>query len=186
MSVEIPNGDLGRLVTIGSEDYGERFADVGRRLGIALWDIIDIEIDAVPGDEVTRADGLGYLYRTTSEDGAVGPKTLSFLEFRAFGTPDAPDRPELLRNLDHAALYIDSFANEVSDTSEDHITRSTLYIRPKDADHNQRNDPFIVTDKVRDPYGKYEPLAVPDVETTILILGKIAEAYVGATQLPKP
>jgi hypothetical protein len=168
-------GSVNRLVRTGANDYAATLADAEKRLGSALWKVIDLERQA-PGNHPD--DGGPYLNELGSREAQIGHRTSAELVFKALRKFEDLPKPDWLQRIHEAELIINTFSRDLPH-KDDASDQSRLIIRPKrpisaDDQHGlSRNAPYIL--EPISPEGA--PLPALDVETASLILGAIAAEY---------
>ncbi len=173
---EISQADLHRLRDIGAEGYEAKRIDAEKRLGIAIWNIVDLEIPITEPHRQPQESISDYYDVIYGPEIQVTPQMSIEIEFRATtGLLDLA-KSDWLTGIRSTALRLNTFEHEFPHT-DDPINRSTLLIRPRNYKHDRpelhRSAPHVLQTEVPE----MATLTVPDIETTLLILDKIAAEY---------
>jgi len=177
-NTEIPKADIDRLVRIGNYNYALEREEQEKKLGIALWNLVELERQDT--SRPYSPDKGDFFSIMQSRETQVAPKVSAFVVFMANIKFLELKKEDWLPRVNWATLKLNTFARELPHT-DDEIARSEFSISPKarvpgDDPSAYRDTPHAVS-----AIASSQELPVPDIETTILILDKIAGEYPSAS-----
>lgn len=174
---DVPEQDLARLIRVGATVYEAPRKEAEERLGAALWEIVDLECSDTDSSQVV-AEGDYPHDVMHSREAQIGPRILAVLEFQVPSAyrdiAKASGISAWLKHMRTADLSLDVFEHDLPH-NEDSISQALISMRPYGQAELHRDAPYTLTTASQEGAA----LSVPDVETTILILGKIAAEYPG-------